>query len=456
MIMGQDTKLTLHEGINEQDPLLVDTLKQSTSAIDAPPPFSDQFQPGPSNTVVDHNSVPLEPPPEFALYEADYFETSSGDIVSHDPHLNSDGEPRIFSLRSLSSERQRFAGEALYRFLLAQADKSPSYRLHCRGTHTEHRSRWVTERTSDGRTQSRRESYSETVTDFDFYIDVTPPSTVKPIHWSVADNEPAYRGLMVREVAPLGEKQGVKRAETKAYNKWVEERTTRGLPPWIASVDGWVNGAPDDETTTMRSSKSLRQWADEYCNSQKYLKEFVYDKVLYGWNLQQLESAVRSSIAATMYHGCVEVEFQRRASKIYIRPDNTLSRMLSNKWLKFLSIILMIFPFIWLFKRFHSRGGGRWEICGGAYPLKQWELVHEGPEESLPEYGEQAAMSSFVQTPGGVRKLVGLREGDWFRKWEATITRSVIGRYQSPTPIFDTMNYTRQADAALLLDGYRD
>ena len=31
------------------------------------------------------------PPPEFAPYEAEYFETSDGTVVSHDRHLNEDG-----------------------------------------------------------------------------------------------------------------------------------------------------------------------------------------------------------------------------------------------------------------------------------------------------------------------------------------------------------------------------
>jgi len=186
----------------------------------------------------------------------------------------------------------------------------------------------------------------------------------------------------------------------------------------------------------------------------------VYDKVLYGWNLQQLESAVRSSITATMYHGSIEVEFQRRGSKIYIRPNNGLSKMLSNKWVKFLSIILLIFPFIWLFRRFHSRGGGRWEVCGGAYALKRWEPVREGEDSPESEHGAPPpeytpeGSSRIMDTQNG-RKLVGLREGVWFRKWEGTITRSVMGRYQSPTPIFDTSTHTREADMPFL-DGYRD
>lgn len=166
----------------------------------------------------------------------------------------------------------------MYRFLLAQAENTPSYRLHCRGTHSEHRTRWVRETNNDGRTHSRRESYTETVTDFDFYIDTSPHISVKPVHWSVADNEPAYRGLMVREVEMLGDKHKAGRADTKAYMNWAEERTARGLPPWFTNVDGRQEEMPEN-SPTLRSSKNLRQWADEYCASKKYLKEFVYDKV---------------------------------------------------------------------------------------------------------------------------------------------------------------------------------
>lgn len=40
---------------------------------------------------VSANDVELGPPPEFAPYEAEYFEKENGDVISHDSHLNSDG-----------------------------------------------------------------------------------------------------------------------------------------------------------------------------------------------------------------------------------------------------------------------------------------------------------------------------------------------------------------------------
>lgn len=278
---------------------------------------------------------------------------------------------------------------------------------------------------------------------------------------------------MVREVelpGPASGKRKAKRVERKAYKAWVEQRNAIGYPPWVDGVNGWIDGMPD-ETNSLKSSKTVRQWADEYCASPKYLKEFVYEKVctsavhpgncskfelkvLYGWNLQQLESAVRSSIEATPYHGSLEVEITRHASRVYVRPDNRLSRMLSNKWLKFLSILLFIFPFVWLFKRFHSRGGGRWEVCGGAYALKRWVPMSLEEEAELPPpayQGMQSAGSSprTVQTPTGTRRLLGLREGEWFRQWEGTITRAVMGRFQSSIPLFSP-----SGSSGLLLDGY--
>lgn len=172
------------------------------------------------------------------------------------------------------------SGEALYRFLLAHADEPPSYRLHCKGTHVEYRTQWVTQNANNGPATSRAETRSETVTDFDFYIAINPPPAVKPIHWSVADMQPAYRGHMVRETESSGNTQRAKRFVERKYLNWVEERMSRGLPPWASNTDGRSEDTSNDGVTALQSSKTVRQWADDYCASQKYLKEFVYEKVM--------------------------------------------------------------------------------------------------------------------------------------------------------------------------------
>ncbi|KAJ7071055.1 hypothetical protein C8F01DRAFT_1108882 [Mycena amicta] len=414
--------------------------------LNEPPPYkADDASAGPSTAPFQDNPTALlvdfsdavnipggeEPPPDFAPYEAECFQ-SGGDTISHDAHLNADGE-------------------ALYRFLLSQAMTPPVFQLHCKGNHTETRYRHVNHRHSDGRTRTRTESYTETVLDFDFYIDAS--QLAGPIHWSVDDTDPAYRGAMVREIESPEGKHKAKRSENKRFKAWVEDRTQRGLPPWVSSGAAFSQGMSSN-ATVLKSSKSLREWADIYCASPKYLKEFTYEKVVYGWNIRQLENAVRAVIVASPYQGNITVEFITSASKIYIRPDNRLSRLLSNKWFKFLSIILILpFLLIWLFKRFHTRGGGTWAVCGGAYALKTWAPVSdsESRDVSISKNGASSSADEPSLT-SPTSRLVGSKEGEWFRRWQGTIARAVSNRFQSPTPLYTTME--EGLPQARILDGY--
>ncbi|KAI0335218.1 hypothetical protein GY45DRAFT_1317129 [Cubamyces sp. BRFM 1775] len=380
-----------------------------------------------------------EPPPEFTPYEAEFF-ISGREIISHDPHLNQDGE-------------------ALYRFLLSQSQTRPEYQLHARGTHTEHKTRTVFRQDQQGKTTTHQEHYTETVTDFDFYIDIGCQIVHGPVHWSLPDAEPAYRGDMVLQVdsddlvtgdAEASRQHGRRKAtkeEIKAAKERKRLRKEHGLPPWIVpGPESWYNStgvSPPPEAQVLGSSLSLRDWADEYCASDKLLKEFTYTKVIYGWNIANLQEAVVSAIRSVYSHN-ITVEFEMSNHMIRIRPDNRLSRTLSNMWLKFLLWILLIYPFIWLYKRFGRRGGGRWEVCGGAYALKTWRLE---PGAVPPPQG--ANDGRWKQTQDGLAHLVGEREGEWFQRWEGPIRGAVLGRVRSKTPL-QPVNVS-----AMRLDGYQ-
>lgn len=120
-------------------------------------------------------------------------------------------------------------------------------------------------------------------------------------------------------------------------------------------------------------------------------------------------------------------------NKIYIRPDNRLSRTLSNKWLKFLLIITFIFPFVWLFKRFNKKGGGRWEVCGGAWALKRLLPVTE------PDTVQGKSAPTLFQSPDGqLLEVKGMNEGQWLQMWQATIVQAANNRYQSTIPLTQT------------------
>jgi hypothetical protein len=63
--------------------------------MDSPPPFEDTipaYGSSDSSTVF----IPQTAPPEFSLYEAQFFTVGNGNIVSHDPHLNTDGKSTPF------------------------------------------------------------------------------------------------------------------------------------------------------------------------------------------------------------------------------------------------------------------------------------------------------------------------------------------------------------------------
>ncbi|TFK41187.1 hypothetical protein BDQ12DRAFT_679041 [Crucibulum laeve] len=251
---------------------------------------------------------------------------------------------------------------------------------------------------------------------------------------------------MVRQVeAPQGRRKATKE-EINAFKTWEYTRKENGQPPWIGR-DG------RDTLQADKSSHNLRQLADEYAASPKILKELVYEKVVHGWDISKLEQAIRGAIAETQYRGSVNVAFQLSSTRICIRPDNKLSRLLSRTFYKVLLCIFLIYPFIWLFKRYHSRGGGRWEIYGGAYGLKHIEpLSTDELENAIPDMEPPSLRPRIISTELGLTRIIGLREGEWFKEWEPIIKRSVAIGLERSEPMKQTQD--GPISPAHALDGY--
>lgn len=153
---------------------------------------------------------------------------------------------------------------------------------------------------SQGHTHWRTETETITVVDFDFSVDITPHIPPTPVHWSVPDEQPAYRGSMYMEVDAVLMRRGTSRdveggdggrlkrwkatrQERKTAQAWAHERKARGLPPWIGPDAGWAPRShlalDANHMNVCKSSQTVREWADEYCASPKTLKEFTYTKV---------------------------------------------------------------------------------------------------------------------------------------------------------------------------------
>ncbi|CAE6458786.1 hypothetical protein ACGC1H_003943 [Rhizoctonia solani] len=414
----------------------------------------------PLEMVPEYEELETDQPPEFHPYQAEYEVTSSGDIYSHDRHLNEDGE-------------------ALYQFLLSHAKVSPNFLLKCRGTHPETRVRHVTRtETVDGRTVTRTEPemYTETVVDFDFAIDISHHlRQLPPVIWTVPDDEPTYRGRMKREVLTdtMGGVRRISKRVLEVGKRWREKRQKWGLPPWLSMADQSDMArrvTPADESMPTRSELTLRQWADRYCTSNRSMKSFKFRKVVYGWNIEALTQVVRATIQRVSYvrSPTITVQFTTSASEIDIRPSSALSRALSKTWVVVLLWIAFVYPFIWLYKRFC---GGRWEVAGSAFPLRTWKHCEDSiPGESAETYrrrtfkevtGDVASLTSqrsegtddriLTETPNGVCQLVGTAERDWFLTWESTIIHCVATQVREAAPIITPYGI----HAAVLLDDLR-
>ena len=131
-----------------------------------------------------------------------------------------------------------------------------------------------------------------------------------------------------------------------------------------------------------------------------------------------------------MYAHDVSVTLVRARHKIRVRPAGRLSRALSNPCLVALLWLTLLYPLLWLYRRFARGGGGRWAVCGGAYALKAWERLPPGAP--LPPAGA----GRWMRAPDGEAVvLVGESEGEWFQRWERTIRSSVQQRVRTNMPI---------------------
>jgi hypothetical protein len=134
--------------------------------------------------------------------------------------------------------------------------------------------------------------------------------------------------------------------------------------------------------------------------------------------------AIEDLIRSTNYTGDVSISFETSGSNISIRPSTRLSRALSNPWLVALMWVFLVYPFVWLFQRYHRQGGGRWEVCRAAYALKR----------------------PPVSRPDGSQLAGGMKEGEWLRLWQSTILYGVRARVQNSHTLSNRGNPSEMLD----------
>ncbi|KZT59111.1 hypothetical protein CALCODRAFT_450712 [Calocera cornea HHB12733] len=372
--------LIIEDPASKNAPPLESPFQPYSDEDPAPPP---EYDAGPSHDghiELGDSTAPLLPanvdaaeaPPQFSVFRPRFVVMASGNTYSHDPHLNEDGE-------------------ALYRFLLSQSSVRPTMEIRVVGTHSTTVYVETVRHDANGHEHVSRTPRSDTVTDFSFRIDLTKLFQAPPEFYTSPDEEPAFRGEMYRETMVGGKKKAASMGGLYERMAWRAERKRRGQEPW-----SWKG-------MSGKGSRTVREWADEFCASKKVLKEFEYKKQIYGWDLRELERLIQRTAQNAFYHGMVQVTFPQSGTHIWIRPDSHLSRMLSITAIKIVLWLLLIYPFILLYKWYWPTGGGKWSVAGEA-----WTYT--------------------VPTPQGYRP-VSLQQ--WFGVWERRIRNAVEERVKS-------------------------
>jgi hypothetical protein len=106
MILPEDDKKTIDPSealvalTPSVQPAASGSSNTTTAGVSSPPVLENDSLNN-AHLLVDIGNAPLGPPPEFTPYEAENFEVGYSDVVSHDPHLNSDGSFFFFTCLSI-------------------------------------------------------------------------------------------------------------------------------------------------------------------------------------------------------------------------------------------------------------------------------------------------------------------------------------------------------------------
>ncbi|WRT68863.1 uncharacterized protein IL334_005844 [Kwoniella shivajii] len=383
-----------------------------------------------------------------------------------------------------SSDPQLSDPNVMYDFIRAQSMVPPTSKIRCKGAHLEI-SQIEQHVIEDGVRTFKRKGESYQAIDFDFTIDLTEiihhPSNRNNVHLrSISSFAPTIRGLHdlrygasyapdartsprhggyepVDSDAQYGATDIGRKAtapELSENEAWNTFRLKKGIPGWVKMQDipEFWDTRPgsklpsislDSDAESARSGiddyPSLRQWCQVYCKDSGIFKEFWMYKGLYGWDIENLQNAIKNAILSTGYQSnYLTVTSEVTPPAVVIRPNNIFSRAINHGFIYFLSWITLIWPMIWILKRVFPRFlGAPWGVAYVNYGLKCYpalpstypmETISQAQDRlpSLYKFHPELPKNPTLQYgPKGVHYLLGRKEGEWFREWEERIRMGV-------------------------------
>ncbi|WWC64224.1 uncharacterized protein I303_106832 [Kwoniella dejecticola CBS 10117] len=314
-------------------------------------------------------------------------------------------------------------------------------------------------------------------TDFDFTIDISEIITQDPEQrtiWTPPNTYPTYRGShwirfaaesQISSLTDPGRCLGF--LEADIWASWQGHRRKRGIPGWMdmSSVPDFSRGlTPDKLSSFSNSSKdpftpkqaTLREWCEAFSKNQGLLKEFWMTKEVSGWDFENLRHAIQESIRSSGYRLeddneiDIVVNVNIQPKYVVVKSNGWLSRALGNPFIYFYSWITGLYPLIYLFKcAFPKIGGAYWNVVSVDYALKSYRRF---PTDSSVTADISASSNQGPPEMDEQYRMIGMKEGEWFKQWEKAIIMGVKKRFKGELDesiLIDNL-------AARKLDGYAD
>ncbi|KAK3901565.1 hypothetical protein C8A05DRAFT_16269 [Staphylotrichum tortipilum] len=236
------------------------------------------------------------------------------------------------------------------------ATKPPRPSLRVLGTHSE-------------TVRENGKSKSQTVTDFDVSVDLTPylfGDATQGLSWktlrTVEDTEKTYRGTVFRKRAP-----GVKR---------------------------------DLEITNPKPT--LAEWCHRYCASHTGVKSFELRRKVLGFEEYELKLKLVDLVRGTNYRGHVQVTFPVKGDVTLIYNDSKINQWRLTPWIVWLCYLTFMWLFTWPFLFFRTK---RFEVAVSEWPFS-------------------------VDNGNGTRSYVSMSESHIYNLWARAIHRAVLDKRQ--------------------------
>jgi len=150
----------------------------------------------------------------------------------------------------------------------------------------------------------------------------------------------------------------------------------------------------------LEEGRTVRDWADQYCEDQSALKEFLMKKVVVGHDRAYLKRQIQECVRSTGYAHNLSVRFLIHNKRVKVYPANRISKLRKIEWFRWIFYITFLWIFAWPYLWFMTK---RYHVA-----TMTWRMSRLVRDEG-----------------GGTRRECVLTEEEWMHRWGPAIKRAV-------------------------------